>query len=142
MIFWQMRNKRYARSLVIGAVCFLLIAISCRPFPARAQQPPGKSETGLKSQKAGGSFLASLDIIRSVITRADSDRCPMWPSCSTYAHQAFQRHGALMGWIMTCDRLMRCGRDEVRLAPKLRKNGRVLIYDPVQNNDFWWHNQR
>ncbi|MBL7211594.1 MAG: membrane protein insertion efficiency factor YidD [Desulfobacteraceae bacterium] len=43
--------------------------------------------------------------------------CPMSPSCSNHSIRCFQKHGFLIGWMMTCDRLMRCGRDELRLSP-------------------------
>ncbi len=97
---------------------------------------------GGRKEATDSSLTSSLDLIRSVLTRADSDRCPMTPSCSAYARQAFRRHGALMGWIMTCDRLLRCGRDEKRLAPHIRINGRIFIYDPIENNDFWWSGKK
>lgn len=72
------------------------------------------------------------------ISPVDGDRCPMTPSCSEYARQAVQKHGPVMGWIMACDRLMRCGRDEVRLSPARTVNGQRYTRDPVAANDFWW----
>jgi len=66
-------------------------------------------------------------------------QCPMYPSDSEYSLQALKKHGMFMGWIMSIDRLMRCGRDETRLAPKIRANGKIKTYDPVKDNDFWWH---
>ena len=72
------------------------------------------------------------------ISPIDGDRCPMHPSCSTYSLDASERHGLLMGWIMTCDRLLRCGRDELALAPRVMVDGHVRCYDPVEHNDFWW----
>ena len=68
----------------------------------------------------------------------DGNRCPMTPSCSEYAAQAIQKHGPVLGWIMACDRLLRCGRDEVALSPKVNVNGQVRVADPVEANDFWW----
>jgi len=62
----------------------------------------------------------------------------MAPSCSEYAREAVARHGEIVGWIMASDRLMRCGRDEVRLAPRVRINGVWRYHDPVDRNDFWW----
>ena len=67
--------------------------------------------------------------------------CPKHPSCSAYARQAVARHGEGLGWIMACDRLMRCGRDEARLAPKIRVNGQWRYHDPVERNDFWWQEE-
>ncbi len=64
-------------------------------------------------------------------------RCPMFPSCSRYAVEAIEKHGAVMGWFMACDRLIRCGRDEVRLAPIVYINHSPHTYDTVEENDFW-----
>jgi hypothetical protein len=43
-----------------------------------------------------------------------------------------------MGWMMTWDRLYRCGRDELGLSLRISLNGEQKCYDPVENNDFWW----
>jgi uncharacterized protein len=72
------------------------------------------------------------------ISGADGSRCPMYPSCSEYAARALKKHGPVMGWIMACDRILRCGRNEVSLAPEKKINGRTHAYDPVSANDFWW----
>jgi len=64
--------------------------------------------------------------------------CPMYPSCSEYSRQAMAKHGPIMGWILTADRLMRCGRDEMRTAPRIWADGSWKFYDPVEANDFWW----
>ena len=40
---------------------------------------------------------------------------------------------------MTVDRLMRCGRDDMRLLPRVVVHGKVKYFDPVSENDFWWH---
>jgi putative membrane protein insertion efficiency factor len=75
---------------------------------------------------------------QTFVSGADGNRCPMYPSCSEYAARALKKHGPVMGWIMTCDRLMRCGRSDARLAPEIRIQDRPRIYDPVSANDFWW----
>lgn len=62
--------------------------------------------------------------------------CPMHPSCSEYSLQAFEKYGPVIGWIMTCDRLMRCGRDELRLAPEILVNGKKKCYDPPEANEW------
>jgi putative component of membrane protein insertase Oxa1/YidC/SpoIIIJ protein YidD len=62
--------------------------------------------------------------------------CPMHPSCSEYSHQSIKKYGLFKGWIMTCDRLMRCGRDELKSAPRVLVNGKWKYYDPVEHNDF------
>ena len=82
--------------------------------------------------------LTPLRFLTGIITRADGERCPIAPTCSAYSVQAIQKHGLLKGWIMTSDRLMRCGRDELRLSDTVMINGRKHSHDPVSNNDFWW----
>jgi len=64
--------------------------------------------------------------------------CPMYPSDSEYSLQSIKKHGMFAGWIMSMDRLMRCGRDETKLSPKVLFNGKWKTYDPVEKNDFWW----
>ncbi|MCG8633947.1 MAG: membrane protein insertion efficiency factor YidD [Desulfobacterales bacterium] len=76
------------------------------------------------------------------ISAVDGARCPMTPSCSEYAARAIKKHGAVMGWIMACDRLVRCGRDEVSISPKIRINNRTYVSDPVSANDFWWFEKK
>ena len=64
--------------------------------------------------------------------------CPMYPSCSRYSMECVEKHGSLIGWVMSCDRLMRCGRDELDSSPRVLVNGQWKCYDPVTHNDFWW----
>ena len=65
--------------------------------------------------------------------------CPMYPSDSEYSLESFDKHGWVLGWVMTMDRLLRCGRDETRRSPPVLVNGKWKTYDPVVNNDFWWY---
>lgn len=85
-----------------------------------------------------GYLINSLKTYQNNISAIDGHRCPMFPSCSAYALKAIKKHGYFKGWIMACDRLLRCGKDETRLAPLVIINGRKLTYDPLCNNDFWW----
>ena len=63
--------------------------------------------------------------------------CPMYPSCSEYCKQAFEQYGFFMGAMISADRLMRCGRDELKSAPLIFINGKWKYYDPVENNADW-----
>jgi len=82
--------------------------------------------------------LYPIKFFRKYISPVDGNRCPMYPSCSKYCLEAAQKHGLLMGWVMSCDRLVRCGRDELKLSPTVLVNDAKLSYDPLTNNDFWW----
>ena len=91
-----------------------------------------------KMDKQINYFLYPVFFFRKYLSEADGDRCRMYPSCSTYCVEAFEKHGALLGWIMTCDRLLRCGRDEIFLSNPVWMNGKRRFHDSVSNNDFWW----
>jgi len=108
---------------------------------AAAQEDPvhqDRRQQGEIDKDESNPILKPLRLITGIISRADGDRCPMVPTCSAYSAQAIQKHGLLKGWIMTSDRLMRCGRDELRLSDTVLIDGRKRSHDPVSNNDFWW----
>ena len=79
-----------------------------------------------------------VSFFKEYISPVDSDRCPSIPSCSEYSLLAFKKHGFFMGWLMTVDRLLHEGKEETHLSPLVYANDRWKIYDPVENNDFWW----
>lgn len=66
--------------------------------------------------------------------------CPMYPSCSEYAKQAFQKYGVFVGAMIATDRVMRCGRDKLKWAPLILVDGKVKYYDPLGQNTSWWDN--
>ncbi len=79
-----------------------------------------------------------VQFYREHISNIDGDRCQMHPSCSQYTANVFSKHGFFIGWMMVSDRLMRCGRDEIDISPKIQKQGRIYTLDPVSANDSWW----
>jgi putative component of membrane protein insertase Oxa1/YidC/SpoIIIJ protein YidD len=89
-----------------------------------------------KDHPNGGTFLVS--VYKKFISPIDGSNCPMYPSDSRYAVECFQKHGFFMGWVMTVDRLYRCGRDELKRSPTVKVAGQPRCFDPVANNDFWW----
>ncbi len=83
-----------------------------------------------------------LNIYRKPLNHLASVRrgvCPMYPSCSEYSRQVVERHGFVVGWAMAMDRLLRCGRDELRRAPRTLVHGEWKFYDPPSANDNWWY---
>ncbi len=95
------------------------------------------SDTSESQEIADGGKL--LTFYKTVISATDGDRCGMSPSCSSYAARAFKKHGFFLGWIMSCDRLIRCGRDETRRSSHIRSGNRILTVDTLEDNDFWWY---
>lgn len=79
--------------------------------------------------------FSPIQFFQKYISPIDGNRCPMYPSCSAYSREAIQKYGFVKGWIMTCDRLLRCGRDELKHAPRVIIRGEVYCHDPVSGND-------
>jgi putative membrane protein insertion efficiency factor len=117
-------------------IFFLLLFAYCCSACAHSGPVCHSREGG--NPEAPNPFIYPVEFYRKYISKAMGGRCPMYPSCSQYCIDALKKHGPVVGWIMTCDRLMRCGRDEVRLSPPVWINGKTRCYDPVSNNDFWW----
>ncbi len=101
----------------------------------------GAARAASDTPESGATAAAGkwLNFYKTVVSATDGERCCMSPSCSTYAAQAFKKHGFFMGWILSCDRLIRCGRDETRLSPHIRSGNRMLTVDTLEDNDFWWY---
>ncbi len=78
--------------------------------------------------------LSPIKIYQEYISPIDGDRCSSYPSCSEYSKIAFKKHGFFRGFMMTCDRLLRCGGDESKVSPIIEIKGKKYIYDPVENN--------
>jgi len=125
-----MRSKRLQFIAILNV---LIIAIAYSPAVG------DDTAIGLhKPEEDTGPVAMALTFFRKTISRADGRRCMMYPSCSHYSGQAFAKHGFVKGWVMSSDRLLRCGRDEKRLSEEIIINKQVYVYDPLQHNDFWW----
>ena len=75
---------------------------------------------------------------QSFLAPAWGRRCSYHPSCSNYALLAIRKHGAFLGSIMTFDRLQHEA-DEPRYSPRILAGGMIKVYDPLENNDYWWY---
>jgi uncharacterized protein len=65
--------------------------------------------------------------------------CAYYPPCSNYALLAIRKHGAVIGTIITFDRLQHEA-NEGRTSPLiLLTDGQIKVYDPLENNDYWWY---
>jgi hypothetical protein len=81
-------------------------------------------------------FRLPVIFFQRVISPVDGDRCPSYPTCSAYSLEAYERHGALLGTLMTVDRLLHEA-SEAEFARRIEVHGVVRIYDPVSANEFW-----
>ncbi|MDP1991818.1 MAG: membrane protein insertion efficiency factor YidD [Syntrophales bacterium] len=64
--------------------------------------------------------------------------CAYYPSCSNYALLAIRKHGAVVGTMITFDRLQHEA-NEGRTSPLILAGGQIKVYDPLENNDYWWY---
>jgi hypothetical protein len=126
-------------SLMICSALLLLWANSSSIENAWGDEYP-RSATSSPSQKQPGANpgIWLLDIYRDYISPVGWHDCPSFPTCSTYAVQAFEKHGFFMGWMMMVDRLIHEGQEERSVSPVIYRSGTWKLYDPVENNDFWW----
>lgn len=127
---------------VFSFFIFLLIFFSHSPGMAsedgRKSQPKASDRAGETHFNLG---VWLLSIYRNHISPVDGNRCPSYPSCSSYSVKAIKKHGFFIGWIMTVDRLIHEGCEETKVSPMVFSDGKWKIYDPVENNDFWWHHK-
>jgi len=79
-----------------------------------------------------------LQFYQQVISPVDGARSNMYPTGSAYAGQAMQKHGGLLGLVLTSERLLHEGNEHM-VAPRIRKYGVWHIYDPLASNTWWWH---
>jgi putative membrane protein insertion efficiency factor len=125
----------------LGFIIFFLIldALFGSVFAGQDVKPDDHPEVLHKTQEIKeGAPLYPIKLYQDYISSADGDRCQMYPTCSQYCSEAIKKHGALLGWIMCSDRLIRGGRDETKLSDPVWIDGKKRSYDPVSNNDFWW----
>ncbi|MCG8470899.1 MAG: membrane protein insertion efficiency factor YidD [Desulfobacterales bacterium] len=108
-------------SLLTMGVLFFCLVLSVSPSSAEEPSP----------------LLFSL--FKSFISTIDGKRCDHVPSCARYAKNAVEAHGPVVGTILTCDRLMRCGGDDMEILSKVVVDGSLYVWDPVTENDFWWN---
>ena len=53
-------------------------------------------------------FICLINVYRKFISPYKMPCCKYYPTCSGYAVDAFQKHGAVKGIILTVSRILRC----------------------------------
>ena len=126
--------------LLFSIIFFLLIYIFSGTAFAGERKITEKNNIMLDGQleKQINPVLYPVNLFRKYISVTDGNRCPMYPTCSQYCVESFRKNGIVMGWIMSCDRIMRCGGNETDLSSPVWIKGEKRIHDPVSHNDFWW----
>jgi putative membrane protein insertion efficiency factor len=112
------------------------------PWDSTAVSKEGENATVKETDTTfvGYFLIQAVKFYQNFISPITEARCPMYPSCSVYSIEAIEKHGAIMGFVMTADRLLH-EINETDHAPMIKKGGRWKYYDPVSNNDFWWYRE-
>ncbi len=99
---------------------------------------PAAPKTEVSASTPAWLFHGAIRFFQIYISPADGARCSMYPTCSEYGRQAVAKHGAFLGFIMSADRLMRDNAGAWDYYPTIIKYGHERLYDPVEDNDFWF----
>lgn len=122
-------------------ICAFGSAVYAEPFKGPWKEPATAPPPSEQEREAFSPLGALVRFHRHYLSPIDGKECPMYPSCSEYSLLCLKKHGAFVGWMMSCDRLLHEA-NEMRQAPLIYVNGEVRFHDPVENNDFWWHSER
>jgi putative membrane protein insertion efficiency factor len=136
----------FKKLTILFFVSLLLTAVIYAEEGQGEEPWPDEISRASVMEKSPGSMISPgrqvaiglLRFYQKYISPVDGDRCPSYPTCSQYGLEAVRKHGALLGLVMTVDRLIHES-DEVRIAPIIRVGDSYRGYDPVENNDFWWY---
>ena len=77
-----------------------------------------------------------ITFFQKVISPVDGATCDFYPTCSAYSKQVLKKHGFFLGLAMASERIIRDHTQEG--YDLIFKFDRYYIYDPVENNDFWF----
>lgn len=130
-----------SRSTLIAALLLSALAAPAAagddwgPWETPKEAAPPAAEAGLSPLQAG------VRLFQRFISPVDGPRCRMYPTCSAYALQALDKHGPLLGTLLTVDRLLHESDPREHRHP-VRVGGRVRFYDPVEKNDFWLEKEK
>ena len=104
------------RLFFLFLICLLLLPTPGRTAPVNDSIACNNYESGPQG---------TLSLYQKYISPAKGgNTCPMAPSCSQYARVAFQNYSPLKAYLLTCDRLIRCGQDRA-FTPGTDSAGRI-----------------
>ena len=108
------------------------------PRRAVREQPPIASHPAAEQGILGRIASAPVRFYQRFLAEQWAPRCAYYPSCSHYALEAIRKHGVVVGSILAFDRLQHEA-NESRYSPRIIVNGEIKVYDPLENNDYWWY---
>lgn len=84
-----------------------------------------------ENRKKESSVTDYISLYQQQISGIRGHECPMYPSCSNYGLKVFQETSFTEAFLLTSDRLLRCGHDRDYYALTLNKSGFKYIDYPV-----------
>jgi putative component of membrane protein insertase Oxa1/YidC/SpoIIIJ protein YidD len=78
-----------------------------------------------------------IRLYQLTFSRQDLAHCPMFPSCSRFAIQAYEAYDPLQATLMTADRLLRDNPGALLRYRPVAVGGRVLLADPPEDHRLW-----
>lgn len=84
-----------------------------------------------KAETAANDYI---DFYQKYISGIRGQECPMYPSCSNFGLKTFNEKNFGTAFVLTSDRLLRCGHDHSKYSLTLRENGFKFIDYPVYDS--------
>lgn len=103
--------------------------------PAEPALPAGVGETPGNSASLPLQLL--LRAYQLTLSGQDMAACPLYPSCSRFAMQAYADYGPLQGTLMTADRLLRDNPGAHERHRLVRVGAHTRLYDPPAEHALW-----
>lgn len=122
--------------LILLLLCLMTPAQAAPWGPWDSMPPLGKNALRGKDAPDFHPLKAGVRFFQKFISPVDGPRCPMYPTCSAYALEALDKHGPILGVMLTVDRLFHESDPREHRHP-IQFGDRVRFHDPLENNDFW-----
>jgi len=100
-----------------------------------------KSEKLISGSNSEHLLCKSVKFYQRYFSSIFGGHCSLNPTCSNYSLIAFKEHGALLGFLLTYDRLIH-ETDEPKFSYKIIVNEKIRFHDPLKNNDLWFKKRK
>ena len=107
--------KRVREAVVSGMVSWFCAAqLLCAASPVEMTWPSLSVEAQVRASEHRASSLPGFFLLSGIrffqkrISHLDGPGCALVASCSSYCAACRRRNGLVVGYLRTCDRLMRC----------------------------------
>lgn len=140
-----MFNLRLSLQKAFVVFCFIIYVIPVSAqYTTRADGKVIHSKTTYFNRSFKDKESSTVDYIRfyqKYISEVRGQECPMYPSCSNFGLKSFKESSFSKAFILTSDRLLRCGHDRDNYALTLRENGfknlDYPVYDKAPQNLYY-----